>query len=328
MGLFSKKLCSVCGGDIGLFGNRKLEDGNLCKDCAAKLSPFFHERRSSTVREIQEQLAYRAANQLAVMKFNVTRSLGWGTKVLLDEDARQFIVTSASKWAQANPDVIPFASVTGCAYKISEKKTKIEKEEEAAAGPDAASNNVRGVAAPAPAPVQNSAQRFAAERAAQPAAPQASFAARAAAIDARAQAARAPQPLQGWVADRSAAAARQAQAMNAAPVAAAAPAAPAEPEYEYSYDFDMTINVNNPYFDEITFRVNDGHIDSKDSVEYANTLNTCEEIKAVLGGIRQDVRDAIAAAAAPKTAVTCPHCGASTIPDENGRCEYCNGSML
>ena len=48
----------------------------------------------------------------------------------------------------------------------------------------------------------------------------------------------------------------------------------------------------------------------------------------MLGGIRKDVRAAIEAAAAPKTAVTCPHCNASTIPDENGRCEYCGGSML
>ena len=30
----------------------KLEDGNLCKNCAKKLSPFFNERRSSTVDEI------------------------------------------------------------------------------------------------------------------------------------------------------------------------------------------------------------------------------------------------------------------------------------
>ena len=36
--LFEKKECSVCGGEIGLLGNRKLEDGNLCKNCAAKLS--------------------------------------------------------------------------------------------------------------------------------------------------------------------------------------------------------------------------------------------------------------------------------------------------
>ena len=56
--LFEKKVCSVCGGEIGLLGNRKLEDGNLCKNCAAKLSPLFSGRRNSTVDEIKAQLAY------------------------------------------------------------------------------------------------------------------------------------------------------------------------------------------------------------------------------------------------------------------------------
>ena len=61
MGLFDKKYCDVCGAKIGFLGNRKLEDGNLCKDCAGKLSPFFSDRRNSTVAEIKEQLAYQAA---------------------------------------------------------------------------------------------------------------------------------------------------------------------------------------------------------------------------------------------------------------------------
>ena len=37
MGLFDRKYCSVCGEKIGLLGNRKLEDGNLCKSCAGKV---------------------------------------------------------------------------------------------------------------------------------------------------------------------------------------------------------------------------------------------------------------------------------------------------
>ena len=41
MGLFDKKICDICGEKIGLLGNRKLDDGNLCKDCAKKLSPWF-----------------------------------------------------------------------------------------------------------------------------------------------------------------------------------------------------------------------------------------------------------------------------------------------
>ena len=63
MGLFSKKFCDVCGNKIGLLGNRKLEDGNLCKDCAKKLSPWFSERRHSTLNEIKAQLNYRENNK-------------------------------------------------------------------------------------------------------------------------------------------------------------------------------------------------------------------------------------------------------------------------
>lgn len=29
--LFEKKECAICGGEIGLLGNRKLEDGNMCQ---------------------------------------------------------------------------------------------------------------------------------------------------------------------------------------------------------------------------------------------------------------------------------------------------------
>ena len=50
MGLFDKKYCDVCGAKIGFLGNRKLEDGSLCKDCAGKLSPF------SAIAGIQQSL--------------------------------------------------------------------------------------------------------------------------------------------------------------------------------------------------------------------------------------------------------------------------------
>ena len=124
--LFDKKECSVCGGEIGLFGNRKLEDGNLCKNCAAKLSPWFSDRRQSTVSEIQQQLAYREANQEKVASFHTTRTLGERTKVMLDEDAGLFMVTSARDLTEANPDVLSFSDVTGCRLDIDESKTEIE----------------------------------------------------------------------------------------------------------------------------------------------------------------------------------------------------------
>lgn len=117
---FKKKQCSICGGEIGLLGNRKLEDGNMCKTCAAKLSPFFCDRRSSTVEQIKEQLVYREANKEAVENFHTTLSLGRDMKVLIDEDAGKFMVTRARNLKDANPDVMDFSQVTGVDMDIEE----------------------------------------------------------------------------------------------------------------------------------------------------------------------------------------------------------------
>lgn len=48
--MFGKKACSICGETIAPLDDRKLEDGNLCKECASRLSPFFGERRQSARR--------------------------------------------------------------------------------------------------------------------------------------------------------------------------------------------------------------------------------------------------------------------------------------
>ncbi len=129
MGLFDKKYCDVCGEKIGLMGNKKLSDGNLCKECAGKLSPWFSERKQSTVQEIKEQLAYREENLTAVREFHTTRSLGRNTKVLLDEDAQKFMVTSASNLESANPDVLNFSQVTGCTLDIDEHKNEEKRKD-------------------------------------------------------------------------------------------------------------------------------------------------------------------------------------------------------
>ena len=125
MGLFDKKYCDVCGEKIGLLGNRKLEDANLCKHCAAKLSPWFNERRHSTLQEIKEQLAYRDENREAVRKFHTTLTYGRSTKVLIDEDARKFMVTKAKDLEEANPDVLDFSQVTGCDLDIDEDRSEL-----------------------------------------------------------------------------------------------------------------------------------------------------------------------------------------------------------
>lgn len=125
MGLFDKKYCDICGEKIGLLGNRKLEDGNLCKDCARKLSPFFSERRSSTVEDIKRQLAYRAENEKKLAGFAPSITFDGSKKVYIDPIGERFIVTGTSNWRSSNPDLIAFSQVLGVNTDIRENKEEI-----------------------------------------------------------------------------------------------------------------------------------------------------------------------------------------------------------
>lgn len=279
MGLFDKRYCDICGEKIGLLGNRKLDNGNLCKNCAAKLSPFFSDRRRSTVEDIREQLAYREDNKSAVAAFHTTRSLGRNTKVLLDEDARRFMVTSARNLLEANPDVLDYSQVTGCNLDVDEHRTELKH----------ADKDGRQV----------------------------SF-------------------------------------------------VPPRYEYSYDFTVNISVNhpyfdTIHVHLNPSAVKVGQrpiGQIDHRSAgrdagaikgqivsnvlgvlsgqemkpiaswnPEYNEYYNMGQEIVNALTLARQEIRSEIAARSAPRMAVTCPWCGATTLPDAAGCCEYCGGSV-
>lgn len=125
MGLFDKKYCDVCGEKIGLLGNRKLEDGNLCSKCAKKLSPLFSDRRRSTVAEIKEQLIYREENERQLQHFNPTKSYGDSEQILIDIPSHKFVIANGNNWRAKNPDIIDFSQVMSCNVDIREEKDEI-----------------------------------------------------------------------------------------------------------------------------------------------------------------------------------------------------------
>ncbi len=238
MGLFDKKYCDVCGEKISFLGNRKLEDGNLCKDCAKKLSPFFDDRRSSTVDEIKEQLAYREENEGEVANFNPTKVIGGRNLICIDEDNKTWLFSRSRKWKDTNPDIIKFSQVTGCDIDIDEDKSEIYDENE-----DGSRESYN------------------------------------------------------------------------------------PPRYKLSYDFNITIYINSPWFDQIKFKLNDDEIESRFCHEYKEAEKDANEIKDTLMGFRDSAREEIATANAPKVAITCPHCQATTTPDDCGCCEYCGRAI-
>ncbi|MBQ2996546.1 MAG: DUF4428 domain-containing protein [Oscillibacter sp.] len=280
--LFEKKECAICGGEIGLLGNRKLEDGNMCKNCAAKLSPWFEDRRESTVEQINEQLAYREANKEKVAAFNTTRTLGRNTKVLLDEDAGVFVVTSARDLKEDNPDVLAFSDVTGCDLEIDEDEREITR-------PDKDGKQISYN----PPRYKYSYDFYITIHVRNPYFDDIRF------------------------------------RLNSSSVEIEPPARPPVGRPMGPGGVRARAEMNRPDVAAAVGRRMGGrtYFDPERDVDYRNYKEMGEEIREALLCVRQQARDEKAAAEAPKAAVTCPYCGATTTPDAAGCCEYCGGAV-
>ena len=122
MGLFDKKICDICGEKIGLLGNRKLDDGNLCKNCAKKLSPWFEERRHSTVEDIKRQLEYREKNKKAVMDFCITRQINTRNyNVFIDDNKGNFTVARKLDVNEI-PVIVPLSAIVQCRVDVDHQQ--------------------------------------------------------------------------------------------------------------------------------------------------------------------------------------------------------------
>ena len=288
MGLFDKKYCDVCGEKIGLLGNRKLEDANLCKNCAKKLSPWFSERRHSTLAEIKEQLAYREENKKAVAAFHTTRSLGKDTKILFDEDARKFMVTRARDLEEANPDVMDFTQVTGCDLDVDENRSELKRK-------DSEGKMVSYI----PPRYEYSYDFNMIIRVNTPYFDEIRFRLNDSTVRTGERSI-----------NMSAAAAMQRPNYGAG--------AMHRPESKRTA-VDAVMNA--------LANAANGGTNRVWNAEYQSYLDMADEIKATLMEARQMARDEIASQNAPKQKVLCPYCGASTIPDANGCCEYCGAPV-
>ena len=125
MGLFEKKFCDICGNKIGLLGNNKAADGNICSDCYGKLSPFFRGLKNTSIQGVQQQLAYREQNRQALNYFSPTKVLGNKTKVYIDEAKRKFVVSKRSDFKSENADIIDISQVLSVVPNVKEHKKEL-----------------------------------------------------------------------------------------------------------------------------------------------------------------------------------------------------------
>ena len=113
-----------------MFGYKKLEDGEICKDCLKLLSPWFDDRRHTTVAEIKEQIVYRQRNAKELEHFTISRQLGKYEYIMYIEEVNgvptRFFVTNQSDYKAVNPDIISFKDVVSCITDVDERHEEIK----------------------------------------------------------------------------------------------------------------------------------------------------------------------------------------------------------
>ena len=133
MGLFDrfkKQDCEICGKEVGMFGYKKLEDGEICKDCVKLLSPWFDERRHSTVEQIKRQLAAREENRKKLQTWDHSMVFGEHQKIYINFLGRipdSFVISSVSNYKEANADIIPFCLVSSCDLDVRESHKELKQ---------------------------------------------------------------------------------------------------------------------------------------------------------------------------------------------------------
>ena len=132
MGLFDrfkKQDCEICGKEVGMFGYKKLEDGEICKECVKLLSPWFDDRRHSTVEQIKAQLAYREENKAALNAFRPT--VAYGERYTLRAEVvngvpTRFVVERTDSYKEENADIVNFKDVTSFNIDVREHDREIK----------------------------------------------------------------------------------------------------------------------------------------------------------------------------------------------------------
>ena len=129
--IFKKQDCEICGKEVGMLGYKKLKDGEICKDCVKLLSPWFEERKESTVAQIKEQIAYREANAKELENFTVSRKIGDKEYTMYIEEVNgvptRFFVTNRTDYKAVNPDIISFRDVASCVTDIQVRDEEIKQ---------------------------------------------------------------------------------------------------------------------------------------------------------------------------------------------------------
>ena len=126
MGFFSKEECDLCSKEVGAMGKRKYDGGVICKDCANLLSPYFYDRKYSTLDQIKDQLQARENNKQRVEQFVVTSSIHTEDGDIFIDRTHGWFAVGRNINVSENPDVFAMTDLVSCNMDVDQTEDEDE----------------------------------------------------------------------------------------------------------------------------------------------------------------------------------------------------------
>ena len=105
--------CVLCGKALSRYGNKKIKDGVLCRNCIKAASSWLNDDDYERLglEEYKEHLAYREKNKELLKTFKADKKVEGKYSLYLDEEKEEFLISKRKDYVKDNADVISYADI-------------------------------------------------------------------------------------------------------------------------------------------------------------------------------------------------------------------------
>ena len=115
----NEKTCSLCGEPLSRYGNKKILDGMLCRNCIKAASDWLSDEdfEKMSLEDYKAHLDYRKQNEEKVEAFESDKTIEGKYTLYLDEKKKEFVISKRKDYKKDNADVVSFDDIKEiCVY--------------------------------------------------------------------------------------------------------------------------------------------------------------------------------------------------------------------
>jgi len=109
----NENTCCLCGEPLSRYGNRKIKDGTLCRNCIKPASAWLNDDdyEKMSLEDFRKHLEYRNENMKVLKAFNTEKKVEGKYSLYLDETKKEFVFSKRKDLLKENADVFSFDEI-------------------------------------------------------------------------------------------------------------------------------------------------------------------------------------------------------------------------